>query len=148
MKIPNKILDRLISFYRSKDVELLEKAILNFDLSKYPDSQSVRMICEEEFLSSALIHLLTTLFEEEQDMPTITCLSILCALFNLMTRSKFNKTREDVMSLLVYLENFGTSIFKLLSSDSQKIQDEKKQEMFKKSRALKLDIERSSTYIG
>ena len=118
MKIPNKILDRLISFYRSKDVELLEKAILNLDLSKYPDSQSVRMICEEEFLSSALIHLLTTLFEEVQDMPTTTCLSILCALFNLMTRSKFNKTREDVMSLLVYLENFGTSIFELSSSDS------------------------------
>jgi len=52
------------------------------------------------------------------------------------------------MSLLVYLENFGTSIFELSSSDSQKIQDEKKQQMFKKSRALKLDIERSSTYIG
>ena len=38
VKIPVKILDRLICFYRTKDVELLEKAILNLDLSKYPDS--------------------------------------------------------------------------------------------------------------
>ena len=67
VKIPNKILDRLICFYRAKDVELLEKAILNLDLSKYPDNQTVRNICEEEFLSSALIHLLTTLQGAQDD---------------------------------------------------------------------------------
>jgi hypothetical protein len=65
VKIPFPILDRLITFYRNKDAELLEKAILNLDLSRYPDALNVRHICEEEFLSSALIHLLTTLFEEE-----------------------------------------------------------------------------------
>jgi hypothetical protein len=65
VRIPFPILDRLISFYRNKDSELLEKAILNLDLSKYPDALNVRHVCEEEFLSSALIHLLTTLFEEE-----------------------------------------------------------------------------------
>ena len=121
MKIPFAILDRLITFYRNKDAELLEKAILNLDLSRYPDALNVRHICEEEFLSSALIHLLTTLFEEEQDTDTTTCLSILCALFNLMTRSKHKKTPKDVESLLIYLENYGTSIFELSSSDSQKI---------------------------
>ena len=141
-------MDRLIIFYRNKDAELLEKAILNLDLSKYPDALNVRHVCEEEFLSSALIHLLTTLFEDELDTDTTTCLSILCALFNLMTRSKHKKTRKDVESLLIYLENYGTSIFELSSSDSLKIQDEQQQNIFKKSRALKLEIERSSTYIG
>lgn len=67
VRMPVTILDRLISFYYNKDVELLEKAILNLNLSKYPDVLSVRQICEQEFLSSALIHLLTTLFDEEDD---------------------------------------------------------------------------------
>jgi hypothetical protein len=78
---------------------LLEKVILNLDLTHYPDSQSVRIICEEELLSSALIHLLATLFEEKQDLPTSTCPSILCGLFNMMNRSKFKGTCEDLMSL-------------------------------------------------
>ena len=38
------------------------------------------------------------------------------------------------MSLLVFLEKFGTGIFELSSSDSKKIHDEKKQEMLKKTR--------------
>jgi hypothetical protein len=46
------------------------------------------------------------------------------------------------------LENYGTSIFELSSSDSTKIYDANKEAMFLKSRLLKLDIERSSTYIG
>ena len=33
--IPTTILDRLICLYRQKDVELLEKAILNLNLGKY-----------------------------------------------------------------------------------------------------------------
>jgi len=66
-KVPDHILTRLIDFYRQKDVELLEKAILNLDLKKYPGIEKVRHICEEEFLSSALIHLLTTLFDGERD---------------------------------------------------------------------------------
>jgi hypothetical protein len=67
VKIPDHILSRLIDFYRQKDVELLEKAILNLDLKKFPGIEKVRHICEEEFLSSALIHLLTTLFDGERD---------------------------------------------------------------------------------
>lgn len=67
VKIPDHILTRLIDFYRQKDVELLEKAILNLDLKKFPGVEKVRHICEEEFLSSALIHLLTTLFDGERD---------------------------------------------------------------------------------
>lgn len=35
-KLPDHILTRLIEFYRQKDVELLEKAILNLDLKRYP----------------------------------------------------------------------------------------------------------------
>ena len=73
VKIPVKILDRLISFYRAKDVELLEKAILNLDLTKYPDSQSVRMICEEEFLSSALIYLLTIMAASSDLGAAVKC---------------------------------------------------------------------------
>ena len=34
--IPDHILQRLIEFYRQTDVELLEKAILNVNLSQYP----------------------------------------------------------------------------------------------------------------
>jgi hypothetical protein len=88
------------------------------------------------------------MFEEEQEVDHTTCLSILCALFNLMTRCKNKKTPEDVKSLLVYQERFGTSIFELTSSDANKMQEEETQAMHRKSRQLKVEIERSSTYIG
>lgn len=100
VKIPDHILTRLIDFYRQKDVELLEKAILNLDLKKFPGVEKVRHICEEEFLSSALIHLLTTLFDGERDQDIAICLSILCSLFNLMTRSTVTKTKRELRSLL------------------------------------------------
>lgn len=38
VKIPANIIERLIAYYDLKDVELLEKAILNLDLAKYPKS--------------------------------------------------------------------------------------------------------------
>jgi hypothetical protein len=63
-------------------------------------------------------------------------------------RANHKKTQKDVQSLLVYLDMYGTSIFESSSSDSTKLQNSSKQEMFKKSRALKLEIEHSSTYIG
>lgn len=87
-KIPEKILQRLIEFYRAKDVELLEKAILNINFTKYSNVEAVRHICEEEYLSSALIHLLTTLFDDDKGNDTAVCLGILCQLFNMMVRSK------------------------------------------------------------
>ena len=97
--VPDHILQRLIDFYRQTDVELLEKAILNLNLSKYPNVVQVRHICEEEFLSSALIHLLTTLFDDDKDTNTAVCISILCSLFNLMMRCKVDMTKEDVLNL-------------------------------------------------
>ena len=85
--IPDHILSRLIDFYRQTDVELLEKAILNLNLTKYPYASNVRHICEEEYLSSALIHLLTTLFDDDKSNDAAICISILCSLFNLMMRN-------------------------------------------------------------
>ena len=85
--IPDHILQRLIEFYRQTDVELLEKSILNLNLSVYPDVEHVRHICEEEFLSSALIHLLTTILDDATNKDVSACISILCSLFNLMTRN-------------------------------------------------------------
>jgi|LauGreDrversion4_2_1035121.scaffolds.fasta_scaffold31713_1 hypothetical protein len=91
--IPTTILDRLICLYRQKDVELLEKAILNLNLGKYSQNAEVRLICEEEFLSSALIHLIST-DSSHSDMNA--CLSILCALFNLLVRAQHKKSAKDV----------------------------------------------------
>ncbi len=87
--IPFALIERILSLYRSKDVELLEKAILNLNLAKYRQAAEVRVLCEEEFLSSALIHLLT----EEGDN---SCLQVLCALFNLTLRANKSKTKADV----------------------------------------------------
>ena len=95
----------MIEFYRQTDVELLEKAILNLNLTKYPYASHVRHICEEEYLSSALIHLLTTLFDDEKSNDAAICISILCSLFNLMMRNQTVKTREDVIKLPYYMES-------------------------------------------
>ena len=102
---------RLIDFYRQTDVELLEKAILNLNLSQYKDAENVRLICEEEFLSSALIHLLTTLFDDATSNDAAVCISILCSLFNLMMRNKSEKDRSEILKLPYYMESQGTSIF-------------------------------------
>jgi hypothetical protein len=88
-----------MQYYRLKDVELLEKSILNLNLNKYPNNLDVRHICEEELLSSALIHMLTTIFDKDKGMENTLCLHILCALFNLMNRSKIDGKREDVMRM-------------------------------------------------
>jgi hypothetical protein len=81
-------------------VELLEKSILNLNLTNYPNNLEVRHICEEELLSSALIHILTTIFDKDRNMENTVCLHILCALFNLMNKSKIHKTPEDIVSVL------------------------------------------------
>jgi hypothetical protein len=74
-------------------VDLLEKAIMNLNLVGYPKCDEVKLICEEEFLSSALIHLLTTVIEDEKEAEATTCLSILCSLFNLMIRAKQKRSK-------------------------------------------------------
>ena len=71
VKIPKKILVRLIGFYRQKDTEILEKALLNLDLSRYRNILEVRHICETEFLTSALIHILTNLFDKDSEVNQI-----------------------------------------------------------------------------
>ena len=96
---------RLIDFYRQTDVELLEKAILNLNLSQYSDADNVRLICEEEFLSSALIHLLTTLFDDETSNDAAVCISILCSLFNLMMRNQSSVDRSEILKLPYYMES-------------------------------------------
>jgi len=48
VKIPHKILDKLIKFYEQKDICLLEQALLNLNLTKYPGSEEVRFMCEEK----------------------------------------------------------------------------------------------------
>lgn len=81
-------------------MELLEKSILNLNLSKYPNNLEIRHICEEELLSSALIHMLTTIFDKDRNMENTVCLHILCALFSLMHKSKIIKSKDDVMGVL------------------------------------------------
>lgn len=117
IKIPHVILERLINYYRKKDIQLLEQALLNLNLSKYANSYDVRFICEQEFLSSALIHLLTTMFLDENESDSTTCLSVLCSLFNLMVRAKHKKSWQDVQGLLEYLEKYNTSVFELSQED-------------------------------
>lgn len=103
-RIPEHILQRIIDYYRLTNVEVLEKAILNLDLSQYSHALQVRHICEEEYLSSALIHLVTTLFDDEHSNDASACISILCSLFNLMMRNQTTKTREEVLKLPYYIE--------------------------------------------
>ena len=69
-------------------------------MNKYPNNLEVRHICEEELLSSALIHMLPTIFDKDKNMENTVCLHILCALFSLMHKSKIIKTREEVMSIM------------------------------------------------
>lgn len=98
--IPPKILTRIIQYYRQKDVELLEKSILNLNLDHYPNNLEVRHICEEDFLTSALIHMLTTIFDKDKNMENTVCLHILCALYNVMNKSKIEKTKEELITTL------------------------------------------------
>lgn len=98
--IPPKILTRIIQYYRQKDVELLEKSLLNLNLDNYPHNLEVRHICEEEFLTSALICMLMTIFDKDKNMENTVCLHILCSLFNLMNKSKIHKSKDEVMALL------------------------------------------------
>lgn len=80
-------------------------------MTKYPHAVQVRHTCEEGYLSSALIHLLTTLFDDDKSNDASVCISILCSLFNMMMRNQKIKVRDDVMKLPHYIESQGTSMF-------------------------------------
>lgn len=79
---------------------MLEKSILNLNLDNYPNKLEVRHICEEDFLTSALIHMLTTIFDKDKNMENTVCLHILCALYNVMNKSKIEKTKDELISTL------------------------------------------------
>jgi len=49
-------------------VELLEKSILNLELTKHTTILEVKEICEKEFLTSALIHLHTNIPDQDNDV--------------------------------------------------------------------------------
>ena len=44
--------------------------------------------------------MLLTIFDKDKNMENTVCLHILCALFNLMNKSKIIKTKEDVMQII------------------------------------------------
>lgn len=151
--IPQPILASMIRFYRKKDTELLEKAILNLNLEHYSDNADVRRICEEDFLTSALIHMLTTIFDKDKSVGMNTvCLQILCALFSVMNKSEIEKTKEEVITVLTQVKDssilLGVNQLEDKSgteNEEERLKEKKEQEA---QRQLKLDIEHSKTYIG
>lgn len=109
---------------------MLEKSILNLNLSKYPNNLEVRHICEEELLSSALIHMLTTIFDKDKNMENTVCLHILCALFSLMHKSKIIKTKADVMSILSQSKD-STILFEANQREEKVSDPESNEKMWK-----------------
>ena len=103
-------------------MELLEKSILNLNLINYPNNLEIRHICEEEYLSSALIYMLMTIFDRDKNMENTVCLHILCALYNLMKRSMSKKqmegSKEEVMKILTQLKD-STIIFEANQLDEK-----------------------------
>ena len=150
--IPPKILTRIIQYYRQKDVELLEKSILNLNLDHYPNNLEVRHICEEDFLTSALIHMLTTIFDKDKNMENTVCLHILCALYSVMNKSKIEKTKEELMMTLNSMKD-STILFEANQLEDKADADMmakrlKEKEEQQAERQLKLEMEHSKTYIG
>ena len=109
---------------------MLEKSILNLNLSKYPNNLEVRHICEEELLSSALIHMLTTIFDKDKNMENTVCLHILCALFSLMHKSKIIKTKAEVMSILSQSKD-STILFEANQREEKVSDPESNEKMWK-----------------
>jgi hypothetical protein len=123
-------------------VELLEKILLNLNLAKYKNILEVRHICETEFLSSALIHILTNLFDNDEE--NTVCLQLLCSLYNMMIKSTIKGDKSDIFKLLTYDHSFTLGA----PSPSEKAAQEEPTEEAVFSRREKLDIEHSQTYIG
>lgn len=44
--------------------------------------------------------MLMTIFDRDKNMENTVCLHILCALYNLMKKSKIEGTKEEVMKIL------------------------------------------------
>ena len=65
-----------------------------------------------------------------------------------MQRAKKDKTTQDVLNLLEYLERFGNSIFELDAEDAAKWKEEKQRKFFTLARNTKIAVEHSSVYIG
>ena len=88
------------------------------NLNNYPNNLEVRHICEEEYLSSALIYMLMTIFDRDKNMENTVCLHILCALYNLMKKSKIGGTKEEVMTILTRLKD-STILFEANQLDEK-----------------------------
>lgn len=91
--------------------------LLSIDLSGSPLIYEVRALCEEEQLSSALIHILNTLLTSEEDLFT-SCMSILISLYNMMVKARHHKSQREVLQMLDYLEKYPTSLFNLSAQDA------------------------------
>ena len=123
------------------------------NLAHYPQNLEVRAICEEEYLTSALICMLMTIFDKDKNMENTVCLHILCALFNLMNKSKIIKTKEEVREQLRRTKH-STILFEPNaldehapgSAERERLVEELKRQ--KEQRASKLELERSKTYVG
>lgn len=100
--IPDRILTRIFQYYRQKDVELLEKAIMNLNLTKYSQTIDWATNCERDFLTSALICMLMTIYDNDQFMENAVCLQILNKLYQVMAKSKMEKSKDEVMAILQY----------------------------------------------
>ena len=146
VRLPLPLLQKLLKYYRTRDRQVLEQVLLNIDLRGSPLIYEVRALCEEEQLSSALIHILNTLLTSEEDLFT-SCMSILISLFNMMVKAKHKKSQQEVLQMLDYLEKYPTSLFELSAQDSQK-NPGGGEEQFQAARLQKVEVEHSSCYIG
>jgi hypothetical protein len=78
----------------------------------------VKKICEEQLLTSAIIHLMNTIFDDTRENSAANvCMSILCSIFNILERCDVIVTREEILSLPKFADLQGTSIFDASSTD-------------------------------
>ena len=121
--------------------------MVSVDMTRSSVIDEVRLVCEEEQLSSALVHIMNTILTSEEDKNT-ACLSILISLFNMMKKSSTTKSAREIQNLAQFLRHYPTSLFELSSQDSSNTTAAANEEQFQRERLNKVSIEHSSTYIG
>ena len=75
---------------------------MNLNLTKYSQTIDWATNCERDFLTSALICMLMTIYDNDQFMENAVCLQILNKLYQVMAKSKMLKTKDEVMAILQY----------------------------------------------
>lgn len=68
MKVPDKIIQRMLSYQVQKDPEVFEKSILNLKMDKYKHNLEILHICEKEKLSSGLLYMLTAIYDNDEEV--------------------------------------------------------------------------------